>query len=323
MYVKPIKIGNVELKGNIFLAPIAGITDKSFRVICMECGADLTYTEMISAKGIYYNDSKTKKIMEKDKKEKKCAIQIFGADHQIMGIVAEKISFENDIDIIDINMGCPAPKITKNGEGSKLMQNLEKVDEITKEVVKKSRVPVTIKIRKGWDENSITAVEIAKIAEKNGIAAITVHGRTGKEMYSGTVDLDIIRGVKEAVSIPVIGNGDIIDGNSAKKMFDYTKCDGIMIGRKAIGNPWIFNDIKEYLTKGREIKKRTEKEIVKMILKHLEMVQRDKGEYIAVREMRKQIAWYIKGMPNATELRNIINRVEDINELKSKIEQLS
>lgn len=320
MYIKPIKIGNVEIQNNIFLAPMAGITDLPFRILCKEHGAGLVYTEMVSSKGIFYDDSKTKKLMSIDERERPAAIQIFGSDAEIMSEMAEKISEEADI--IDINMGCPAPKVIKNLDGSKLMLYPEKVDEITKKVVEKSKVPVTIKIRKGWDDEHVNAVEIAQIAEKNGISAITVHGRTREQFYTGTADLEIIKKVKEAVKIPVIGNGDIVSGETAKRMFETTGCDAIMIGRGSNGNPWIFEEIIKYLNGNESYTKPTIEEIKQMIHKHLNMLCEFKGEYTAIREMRKQIAWYVKGLPGATQIRNEINKIEEIESLREKINEI-
>lgn len=313
--VNKIKIGNVELNNNIFLAPMAGITDMPYRSICKEFGAGLTYSEMVSAKGMYYNDEKTHLLTEKAENENPYAIQIFGSDADIMAEVASKL--DNKSDIIDINMGCPAPKVVKNNDGSRLMLNPDLIDEITKKVVQKAKVPVTIKIRKGWDEKNINAVEIAQIAESNGISAITVHGRTRDEFYSGKADLDIIKKVKEAVKIPVIGNGDIIDLETAKKMFEYTNCDAIMIGRGTFGNPWIFEEI---LT-GKKVVKSCE-EVKNMILKHLNLLVINKGEYTAIREMRKHIAWYVKGFSNATEIRRKVNQIEELKDLEKAIEQI-
>ena len=257
-----MKIGNVELKNNIFLAPMAGITDMAFRSICKEFGAGLTYTEMISAKGIFYNDEKTYKLIEKSPNEVPFAIQIFGSDSDVMGIASEKLS--QYADIIDVNMGCPAPKVVKNEDGSKLMKNPELVGQILKNVVKHSCVPVTVKIRKGWDSNNVNAVEIAQIAEQSGVSALTIHGRTREEFYSGKVDLDIIKKVKESVSIPVIASGDVVDIESATRTFDYTNCDAIMIGRGSLGNPWIFKEIIE----GKKIEK-TKQMIKDMILRRI------------------------------------------------------
>lgn len=317
MYIHPIKIGNVDIKNNIFLAPMAGISDMPFRVLCKEKGAGLVYTEMVSSKGMFYDDRKTRKLMEINDKERPVAVQIFGSDPRIMGEIANEVSKEADI--IDINMGCPAPKVTKNGEGSRLLLDLELIDKITKSVVQNSQVPVTIKIRKGWDDEHITAVEVAKIAEKNGISAITIHGRTREQFYTGKADWEIIKKVKEAVSIPVIGNGDVVDGETAKKMFEETGCDAIMIGRASNGNPWIFEQVIGYLSNEEIIEHPNVDNVKSMILKHLKMLVEYKGEYTAIREMRKQIAWYIKGMPNATIIRNEINKIEDLEELKQKI----
>ena len=303
-----MKIGNVEIKNNVFLAPMAGITDLAYRLICKEFGAGLVYTEMISAKGIYYNDEKTKLLTQIDEKERPVAIQIFGSDADIMANVAKKMS--EKADIIDINMGCPAPKVVKNDDGSKLMLNPELIDEITYKVVKSSTVPVTVKIRKGWNDENVNAVEIAKILEKNGVSAVAVHGRTREQFYSGIADWDIIKKVKESVGIPVIGNGDIIDIDSANKMIEYTGCDAIMIGRAALGKPWIFKEIVEQ----NKIDMKQE-ELYKIIKKHYDLLSELKGEYIAVREMRKHISWYIKGLPLATQIRNQINMLESKDEV--------
>lgn len=279
----------------------------------MACG--LTYSEMISAKGMYYNDEKTKLLMQKAENEVPFAIQIFGSDADIMASTVEEVG--KHADIIDINMGCPAPKVVKNGDGSKLMLSPDLIDEITKKVVEKSNVPVTIKIRKGWNGEHINAVQIAKIAEKNGISAITVHGRTREEFYSGKADWDIIKEVKEAVSIPVIGNGDITSIESANEIFQKTNCDAIMIGRASLGNPWIF---KEIIT-GEKIEKSCE-DVKNMIIKHLNMLVKEKGEYTAIREMRKHIGWYIKGFANASEIRKKVCEIEEISELKNVIENI-
>ena len=319
-YLHEIKIGNVNIKNNVFLAPMAGISDMPFRVLCKEKGAGLVYTEMISSKGMFYNDTKTKKIMAIDEKERPVAVQIFGNNPEIMGQIAREVSKEADI--IDINMGCPAPKVVKNGEGSKLLLDLDLIDKITKSVVENSSVPVTIKIRLGWDREHVVAEEVAKIAEKNGIAAITVHGRTRSEFFSGEVDYDAIKRVKESVSIPVIGNGNIVDGKTAKEMFDKTGCDAIMIGRASNGNIWIFDEVIKYLEDETVIPKPTKEEITSTILRHLDMLKAVKGERTAVLEMRKQIAWYIKGFPNSSKIRNEVNKIEDFEELINKIKSL-
>ena len=310
-----MNIGNIELENNLILAPMAGITDMAHRRICKEFGAGLVYTEMVSAKGLFYKDEKTKLLMATHENEKPVSTQIFGSDADIMAEVAEKIS--DSVEIIDINMGCPAPKVVKNEDGSRLMLKPELIDEITAKVVEKSKVPVTIKIRKGWDEEHVNAVQIAKIAEKNGIAAIAVHGRTRDQFYTGKADLEIIKAVKENVGIPVIGNGDIVDIASAKQMLEYTKCDAIMIGRASIGNPWIFKSIIE----GVDYKPSME-ELVETIIRHYELLTEIKGEYVAVREMRKHVSYYIKGLPMATEIRRRINEITSLEEAKKLISSI-
>ena len=313
MFLKKLKIGNVELRNNILLAPMAGITDLPFRLICEKYGAGLCCTEMISSKGLYYNDSKTKLLLNLKGEQRPVAAQIFGSDVEALKYAASYVS--DFVDIVDINMGCPAPKIVKNGDGSKLLLNLELVEEIATEVVKSSKVPVTAKIRKGWDANHIVAVETAKILEKSGISAITIHGRTREEYYSGNADWEIIKKVKESVNIPVIGNGDIKSKEDALKMFEQTNVDGIMIGRAAIGNPWIFEEIVGYL-QGKEQRQVSKEERLETILEHINLAVEEKGENIAIKEMRKHLAYYIKNMKDASRLREKINKIDTKVELK-------
>ena len=318
-YLKKLKIGDVELENNLILAPMAGVTNRPFRTICKEIGnPGLVCTEMASSKAMFHNDQKTKRLLNTDGEKRPISYQIFGSDVETMAFSAKYV--REFADIIDINMGCPAPKVVKNGDGSKLLLELDKAEEIMKAVVKNSKVPVTLKIRKGWDKENIVAVEVAKIAEKVGISAITVHGRTRSEFYTGTADLDIIKEVKENVNIPVIGNGDVVDERTAKKMFEYTGVDGIMIGRGSFGNPWIFRNIIYYLQNGEKLSEPTNQEKLEVIKKHIKLAVEEKGE-IAIKELRKHIAWYTKNMKNSSEFRNSINKIEAEKELLIKIDE--
>ncbi len=307
MYLKPLKIGNVTLENNILLAPMAGITDKAFRKICKNYGVGLVCTEMVSSKGLFYNDEKTKLILNTEGEKRPISMQIFGSDVETMGYATNYVS--KIADIVDINMGCPAPKVVKNGDGSKLLLNLELVGKIVKEVVKNSIVPVTVKIRKGWDEENIVAVEAAKIIEEAGASAITIHGRTRQEFYTGKADWDIIKKVKENVSIPVIGNGDIKTKEDALEIFEKTNVDGIMVGRASMGTPWIFEEIINYL-QGKPERKIEKEEKLATILKHIELEIEEKGEKVGINELRKHLSAYIKNMPDATSIREKINKID-------------
>ena len=314
-----MKIGNVDLENNIFLAPMAGITDLPFRLICKENNAGLVYTEMVSSKALLYEDEKTKLLLKTCDKEKPLAVQIFGSDPEAIAYAAD---FTSKIgQIVDINMGCPAPKVVKNGDGSKLLLNLELVEKIVKAAVNASSVPVTVKMRIGWDQEHIVAIEAAKIIEKAGASAITVHGRTRSQYYSGSADWDIIKKVKESVNIPVIGNGDIRNCYEAKKALEKSNVDAIMIGRYALGNPWLFQQTLEYLNTGSVLPNPTDEEKLDTIIKHLEMEIEEKGEFIAVREMRKHISAYTKNMKNSSQFRSIINTLESKEEVENALKE--
>ena len=318
-----MKIGNIELKNNLILAPMAGVTDLPFRRICEKYGEPgMVCTEMISSKGLFYNDHKTERILNTEGEPKPVSCQIFGSDPETMEYATNLLctKYRDQVDIIDINMGCPVPKVVKSGDGSKLLTDLDKAEEIIKVVVKKSTVPVTVKMRTGWDKNNIVAPELAKRAEAAGVSAITIHGRTRSEFYGGKANLDEIKKVKDAVKIPVIGNGDVIDEQSAKYMLEYTGVDGIMIGRGAFGNPWIFKRINYYLQTGKYLSEITIQEKLDVILEHIELTESIKGEN-ALKELRKHIAWYTKNLKNSSEFRNSINKIEDKQELIKTVKE--
>ncbi len=318
MYLKELKIGNVTLKNNLILAPMAGVTNLPFRIICEKFEPGMVCTEMASSKAMFHNDQKTKRLLNTEGEKRPISFQIFGSDEETMGYSAKVLS--KSADIIDINMGCPAPKVVKNGDGSKLLLDLEQAKKVMAAVVKNSEVPVTVKIRKGWDKEHVVAKEVAKIAEEVGISAITIHGRTRSEFYSGKADWEIIKEIKQSVNIPVIGNGDVVDEETAYQMFEQTGVDGIMIGRGAFGNPWIFRNIKHFLETGEKLPQPTNEEKLEIMKQHIELAVQEKGD-IAVKELRKHIAWYTKNLKNSSEFRNSINVIEDKQELINKLEE--
>lgn len=313
-----LKIGNVTLENNLILAPMAGVTDLPFRLLCKEQGAGLICTEMISAKAIYFKNKNTETLMEIDERERPVSLQLFGSDPDLMAEIARQIEPRN-FDILDINMGCPVPKVVNNGEGSALMKNPKLVHEIVSKVSKAIEKPLTVKIRKGFTEDCVNAVEIAKIAEDAGAAAIAVHGRTREQYYAGNADWDIIRQVKEAVSIPVIGNGDVDSPKKAEALVRETGCDGIMIGRAVQGNPWLFSQILHYQKTGELLPKPGMEEVKEMILRHAKMQLEYKGDYTGMREMRKHVAWYTTGMPHSAAVRRMVNEVESYEQLEELV----
>ena len=319
MYLKKLKIGNVELENNLILAPMAGVTDLPFRIVVEKFEPGLVCTEMVSSKALFYGDEKTKTLLKTEGEKHPISMQIFGSDSETMGYATKYL---NDIaDIIDINMGCPAPKVVKNGDGSKLLLDINKAEQIIKKVVENAKVPVTLKLRKGWNNENIVACEFAQMAEKNGISAIIIHGRTRDEFYGGKADLEIIKQVKQSVKIPVIGNGDIVDEESAKNMFEYTGVDGIMIGRGAMGNSWIFKQIKYYLQTGEKLEKPSKEEKYQILKQHVELDIKEKGENVALNEMRKHIAWYTKNMKDSSTFRDKINHINNKKELFEVVEK--
>lgn len=318
MYLKKLKIGNVELENNLILAPMAGVTNLPFRMICKKFEPGMVCTEMASAKAMFYNDQKTKRLLNIEGEKRPISFQVFGSEEESMGYAAKKLS--EFADIIDINMGCPAPKVVKNGDGSKLLLDLEKAKSIMSQVVKNSNVPVTVKIRMGWDKEHIVATEVAKMAEEIGISAITIHGRTRSEFYTGRADWDMIKRVKESVNIPVIGNGDVVDEETAYQMFEKTGVDGIMIGRGCFGNPWIFRNIKYFLETGKKLPLPSNEEKLDIIKEHINLAVDEKGD-IAIKELRKHIAWYTKNLKNSSEFRNSINVIETKDELLMKLDE--
>lgn len=314
-----MKIRDIEIKKTV-LSPMAGVTDLAFRIICKEMGVGLVVTEMVSAKGLFYKDKGTERLTQIEDRERPTSLQIFGSDPEIMSkVIGDDLNYRDEVDMIDINMGCPAPKIVKNGDGSALMKDPMLVSKILKACVKKSKKPITLKIRSGWDNDNINGLEIAKIAEESGIDAITVHGRTREMFYRGNADWDIIREIKNELKIPVIGNGDVYTALDAKKLMDHTSCDAIAVGRGSMGNPFIFKSIEDLLN-GRGEYVPTKEDILNTILYHIDLSCKLKGNKVAIREMRKHIAWYLKGLRASNEIKDLINQMEDKEEIEKLIE---
>ena len=311
----------IDFTDKIILAPMAGICDLPFRLLCKEQGCDIVYTEMISAKGMYYNNKNTEPLLMTDDREKPVGVQIFGSEPRLMAEQAKRIE-DRGFAFIDVNMGCPVPKIVNNGDGSALMKNPALIGDIVSEMVNMCSLPITIKIRAGFNDDSINAPEIARIAESAGVSAIAVHGRTREQYYHGKADWKIIKAVKESVKVPVIGNGDVASGEDVIRIKKETGCDSVMIGRAAKGNPWLFSDIKEYLKSGNHMVKPTANEICDMMFRHAKLMIEYKGEFTGIHEMRKHVAWYTQGMPNSAKLRADINSVETFDEMKEMIEKL-
>ena len=317
--IRPLQIGSVTLPNNLILAPMAGVTDLPFRLLCKEQGAGLLCMEMVSAKAILYKNRNTQALLTIDPRENPVSLQLFGSDPDIIAEIAHQIE-DRPFDILDLNMGCPVPKIVNNGEGSALMKNPKLAGEIIEKTVKAIKKPVTVKIRKGFDDDHVNAVEMAKIAEASGAAAVAVHGRTREQFYSGKADWDIIRQVKEAVKIPVIGNGDLLTAEDVIAMEEQTGCDGVMIGRASRGNPWIFRQVSEYLENGKIIEPPTIAEVKKMMLRHARLQLQYRGEYTGIREMRKHVAWYTAGFPHSAKLRKRVNEVESMEALEELLQ---
>ena len=315
-----LKFGNIETPNNIFLAPMAGITDLPFRLICKKFGCGMVYTEMVSAKGLLYENGKTNLLLKVEPEEHPVGAQLFGSDPKILSEMAKQVA-ESDIDFIDINMGCPAPKITKNGEGSALLKNPELIGDIVYATAKALDKPLTVKIRKGFDDDSVNAVQVAKIIEQAGASVLTLHGRTREQFYSGEADWDIIKAVKEAINIPLIGNGDVKEPEDAKRMMAYTGCDAVMIARAAQGNPWIFERTNHYLATGELLPEPTLEERIPVMIEHANMLAEFKGEYVGMREMRTHLVSYIKGLHGATEFRRQLIRVTSVDEMKFMLEE--
>ncbi len=316
-----LEIGGVTLKNNVILAPMAGVTDQPFRLLCREMGAGMVCMEMVSAKAIYYNNRNTEALLAIHPGEAPASLQLFGSEPDIVAEMAARIE-ERPFSVLDFNMGCPVPKVVNNGEGSALMKNPRLVEKLLTALVRAVKKPVTVKIRKGFDDNSVNAVEIAKIAEHCGVSAVAVHGRTRAQYYSGRADWDIIRQVKEAVKIPVIGNGDVDSPEAAKSMLESTGCDGVMIGRAAQGNPWIFRETVRFLEDGVSVPGPGRKEKKELVLRHAALQREIKGEYTAVREMRKHLAWYTSGMPHSARFRGMINSIDTMEALFAGVEEI-
>lgn len=319
-YLRQLDIGGVKLPNNVVLAPMAGMTDLPFRLLCAEQGAGLMCMEMVSAKAVMYHNRNTESLLTIHPKEHPVSLQLFGSDPDIISGMAKRLEEEGrTFDLLDINMGCPVPKVVNNGEGSALMKNPALAGEIVEKTVKAIRKPVTVKIRKGFDDGHVNAVEIAKAAECAGAAAVAVHGRTREQFYAGNADWEIIAKVKRAVKIPVIGNGDVTDGESARRMMEETGCDGVMVGRSARGNPWIFREIKAYLADGILPERPSAEEVRETVLRHAALLLEHKGEYTGIREMRKHVSWYTAGYPHSAKMRGRMNEMESMEDLKEAI----